>query len=135
MIFQYDKTNGFNAKDYNEIIDYIRECPNAEYRVEIKKKRKLRTPPQNRLYWLVLNWFRIETGNEKEDMHELFRKKFNMKLRKVTINGKTYIVELPGSTTVMDTKEFSEYYNKVENWFCEQGYTPPPIEDLEKLEN
>ena len=47
MIFNYDKTNGFNAKDYNEIIDYIRDCPNAEYRIEIKKIKNQRTLKQN----------------------------------------------------------------------------------------
>lgn len=61
MIFQFDKTNGFNIDQWNKIVDYARELPDQKFEVEfIKPKRTKRQ--NNALY----KWFEMISDEMKE---------------------------------------------------------------------
>lgn len=81
------------------------------YLVSIDKRKTIRSLPQNALYWLYLGIISNETGDNVDDLHEFFKRKF-IPARTMTIL-KTLVV-LPGTTTTLSKAEFSEYLSKIE---------------------
>jgi hypothetical protein len=46
------------------------------YTVEITEKKSRRTISQNSLYWLWLTCIEHETGTDRDDLHEYFKRKY-----------------------------------------------------------
>jgi hypothetical protein len=80
----------------------------------IKSKRSI---DQNSLYWLWLAAIESETGNSKEDLHEYFKDKYlGYKVNNVFDSEvKTRI-----STTKINTKEFTDYLEKIHLFVLEE---------------
>ena len=98
--------------DKPRVIEYIHKLPdNKQYTVKVKTKRHVRSASQNSLYWMWLTCIQDETGNNKNDLHEYFRSEFCNKNR-INLSQKT--IEIPVSTTTLDTKQFTEYLNKIQ---------------------
>jgi len=77
----------------------------------IKEYRKKRSLQANRLYWLIITAIADSIGDEKENVHVAYKKKF-LKWKEVELpGGLNYWVE--GSTPDADSKEFSEYIEKI----------------------
>ena len=89
---------------------FMIEMSKSKYVVTIKKYRKKRTLPMNSLYWVWLNGLADHIGTTADVLHELYKKKY-LQDRSVVICGHEY--KVAGSTTGLDTKEMSEYMNKV----------------------
>ena len=62
--------------------------PGKQYSLEFKELRPQRTLTQNSLYWLWLSAIEIETGNDRNDLHELFKQMF-LNCQEVPIFGMT----------------------------------------------
>ena len=96
----------------------------------IKPYSPPRNLEQNKLYWILLTWVQLETGNAKEYLHEMMKKKFLAWSRKrVKLNGKITYERLYGSTKKLNKKQFSEYFSKCELFFLENWVAPLPPHD------
>ena len=79
------------------------------YTVEVKEKRVRRTISQNALYWLWLTCISKETGNDKDELHEYFMRKY-LSPKFIRIFGtetETY------TTTELDTVNFKYYLDNI----------------------
>ena len=95
------------------------------HRVNIVKNRPRRTDRQNARYWpaLVVPFSRFleEQGEQvtPQQAHELLKRRF---LAKTWMDPKTgEALDYTESTTKLDTAEFNEYTEKVENWLADFG--------------
>src|SRR3990167_7206495 len=78
--------------------------------ITFKKRRRIRTDPQNRWYWgCVLALMEQTTGHTKEELHEAMKVRFNM--RTVRVGSK--IILIPDTTTELSTADFSAFCEKV----------------------
>jgi dTDP-4-amino-4,6-dideoxygalactose transaminase len=102
------KENKFTAKQFN---DYIKQLKDGKYTIEVKKWQNNRTNNQNNYYWMYLTIISDETGEDRNDLHELFKRKFLPPVYK-QIFGKEY--KFPSSTTKLNKQDFSEYIMKIE---------------------
>lgn len=116
-------------RDKESVASYITKLPDGKpYDVNVSLKREKRTINQNSLYWLWLTCIADETGNDKEILHSEFRK---MYLPKKSGHFFGDVVELPVSTTSLDTKQFTEYLYKIEVFVSQElGIILPHPEDL-----
>jgi hypothetical protein len=102
--------------------------------VTIELSRKKRSNPQNRYYWEVvvqmvqsaINDF----GNEfsKDETHEFLKAKFNYKEIEIT-DG--HYIDVPRSTTKLDTVTFMDYVAKIQRFATEMLgiYIPDPNQE------
>ncbi|WP_151711240.1 recombination protein NinB [Acinetobacter junii] len=120
--------------------------------VEIKPEAKDRSKAQNRLYWKWLHEIHRKTGNDEDQLHFEFKKKFLIGILKrdddeyaaMCLAIKTlkqseseqYEAIANGviretSTTRMDTKQFTEYLNLIEAFALKTfGLVLPVPDDL-----
>jgi hypothetical protein len=98
------------------------------YHVGITVKRATRSISQNSLYWLWLTCIRQETGNDKETLHEYFKQEFLGRRTVEIFNTEVYPLR---STTGLNTKEFTDYLDKIKVFAgTELGIILPLPEDL-----
>ena len=83
--------------------------------VSVVKHRDKRTTDQNSYYWWILEYIEKETGHSRLELHEIFKQNFlpevdgNYKeMSAFGLNGHTEL-----TTTNKDTKEFSDYIQKI----------------------
>jgi hypothetical protein len=82
--------------------------------LRIEPEINTRSMSQNKLYWLYLEVIERETGNNANDLHELFKRKFlPAKFIKVRIKGKETEIKIPSSTTELNKLEFVDYMDKI----------------------
>lgn len=108
---------------------------NQSYRVLFLEADKPRSMAQSKYYWMIINKFCKDThataGHDPKEFHEEMKKKFAFQIAE--INGSVY--ETEGSTSTMNTKEFSEFVENVRKFLLEFfDYETPnpneiPIED------
>jgi hypothetical protein len=124
MTFKILKTG-----DKRKVIDYISRLPETKrYTVEIKVKREKRSIPQNRLYWLWLTCIMDETGEHKDNLHEYF-KQYYLGADEKMVFGK-YRIFVTQTTTGLDTLQFTNYLNRIEQFAAtELGIILPHPED------
>lgn len=112
MRFLIDKIDGyFNIRT---ITEFFRTASNGCYMINITKQRKGRTINQNDWLWgcvypILLDGL-LDAGWEftsVEQVHEFFKKQ--MTQDKVVNYTTGEIVEIPMSTAIMDTHQFSMY--------------------------
>ena len=90
--------------------------------------KRNRSLAQNNLYWGWVGIMAQETGNANDDIHEWLKQRF-IAPSFVNINGETQ--EIRRSTTKLNTREMSEYLDKVEMWAnSELGILLPRPDDL-----
>ena len=81
--------------------------PNEEWEIDINKKKKRRTTPQNNLMWLWLDKIAKamsdKTGYEVHEMHILFKNNF-LDGKKISVGG---LEALEQTTTSLTTAEMS----------------------------
>ena len=83
-----------------------------EYVAEFKKKVRRRSVPQLKLYWVWMKAIEEQSGSgyTSEEIHEFNKSRF---LAKKNILG----VSLAASTSILDTKQMSEYLEKVQHFW------------------
>ncbi len=98
------------------------------YICTLKKENNKRTIDQNSLYWLWLTCIEQEIGQDKNDLHLLFKQMF-LPRKEVIIGLQIYHIET--STKDLNTFEFKQYLDKIQIFTAsELGITLPDPEDL-----
>ena len=153
------KTAVFTIKDHSDIgktINYLHNnynqanFENKPLVVEIRAETRDRSKAQNRLYWKWLHEIHRKTGNDEDQLHFEFKKKFLIGILKrdddeyaamclaisalkqseseqfeAIANG----VIRETSTTRMDTKQFTEYLNLIEAFALKEFGMVLPVPD------
>lgn len=86
-------------------------------------KKPKRTQRQNNYYWVYISEIASETGNDPEELHELFKARFLGLGVKVVLGEE---ITRNRSTTELSRLEFGEYIDKVADF---TGIQPPPPEN------
>lgn len=101
---------------------------NGKYTISVSKQANKRTAEQNRLYRKWLSLLEEETGNSQDSLHEFFKKKF-LSVELETIFGEE--VRRVNTTTTLNTKEFTDYLDKVNAFVAsELGIRLPQPNDM-----
>lgn len=99
-----------NNFDRDRVLGYIKRLDTTKpFTVEVTERRTVRTIPQNRLYRLWLTCISAETGNDVDDLHEYFKRKY-LEAKEITIFRE---VELRYTTTDLSTGAFTEYLERI----------------------
>jgi len=108
MIFLCTKRNNkFSIeKNFKEYTDKLKD---GLYQIEFEKQT--RSNQQNRFYWKYIRILSEETGDNENDLHEFFKRKF-LPPRFVRVLGRE--IKLPASTSKLSKKDFSEYIMRIE---------------------
>jgi len=116
-----------NEQSRKEIIEEINSLDlDNVYSIKITQKRGKRSIDQNALYWMWLTCIEQETGNERNDLHEYF-KRYILGAKEELIFGKKVVK----STTILNTAEFTQYLEKIQQFAnVELSITLPNPEDL-----
>ncbi len=97
--------------DRSMVIGYIQRLDIKKlYTVEIIEKKANRSISQNSLYWLWLTCIEFETGNNRDDLHDIFKHKFILP-KEVNILGEKI---MKWTTTDKDTLQFKHYLDKIQ---------------------
>ena len=116
-----------NGRLVIENLDKFREyLTTLQDRVQIivrKPKKKQRSNEQNRYLWgvcykLLSEW----SGDTTEEWHEICKQMFVEPTKKI-IDGNTY--EIRKSSTALNTKEFTDYIEKIRRFGAEHGVIIP----------
>lgn len=99
---------------------YLKENEGKTFRIE--QEVSTRTLSQNKLYWKFLGIIEMETGNNADDLHELFRRTM-LRPKIIKVLGRE--ITIPRSTTELKKLEFSDYLDKI------SSKTNIPIPDTE----
>jgi hypothetical protein len=117
-------------KDLQSLID-------LDVNLTVNKRKKKRSNPQNAYYWGVVVPLIREGLNgvgydvSKDETHDLIKYRF---ARRSLVNKDTgEVIETTGSTTEMDTFDFSKFIEKIQIWSVEylNVVIPSPNEELE----
>jgi len=88
--------------------NYLKESEGKLFRIE--RQITTRSLSQNSLYWLFLEVIEMETGNNAQELHEYFKRKY---LKPIFIKVLGHEIKIPGSTKNMKKVAFGEYLNKI----------------------
>lgn len=114
--------------DKNAAIAAIRDMDLSKPKqVEIRNVRKTRTLDQSALYWEWVSILADEFGNDKEEMHNALKIKI---LGPDLVNISGEIVYVPPKSRDKNTKDFSDYMDKVMAFALEYGIRLPTPEDM-----
>lgn len=129
---------GTGDKQLKILVDLIRALkPEEYYRVFVLDLKKARSTSQNRYLWFCYSVIAEHTGIDSEDLHELCKQMFNLKT--AMLNGT--LIEFPGTTKMLDTKDMTVYIDKVRRWALDElgCYIPQaneiPEDEILKLIN
>jgi hypothetical protein len=113
----------------NKAVDYLNSLFDKGKRVKVDVAKEKRSLNQNRLYWLWVACIEQETGNDKNNLHEFFTLEFLPLIQQMVFKKLIY---KRTSTTTLDTKQFTEYLNKIQIFSStELGLTLPNPEDVQ----
>ena len=97
--------------DRNMVIGYIQRLDIKKlYTVEVLEKKANRSISQNSLYWLWLTCIEHETGQDRNELHDLFKDMFILPVE-VEVLGRKIIRH---TTTDKDTLQFKLYLDKIQ---------------------
>lgn len=82
---------------------------------------------QNSLYWLYLGCIEEETGNDRYDLHDFFKRKF-LRVGESMLCGEEVVKTI--STSKLDTKQFAEYLRKIASFSAQEGIILPDPSDI-----
>lgn len=96
-----------------KMLEVFRDLPDGKYLVRISRNKPIRSLKANAYYWVLLSIIATETGYEREQLHEICKRKFNSDVilypsGEVDIVGK--------STTALNSAEHAAYVNKIKMW-------------------
>ena len=103
-------------------------CPKCHFEYDLLGSVQ-RSTPQNRAYFgLAAEKFAKEWGCDKETAHKVLAGEF-IGYNEITISGK--VVRVPKSSKSLNTKQFSEFFERVQRYGIENGiYIDSPNEGI-----
>lgn len=125
----------FNLKVVNKQLTFSSETHKALFNeflkdnegkiVQVSKYVPIRSNQQNNFYWLYLGMIESETGNNADDLHEYFKRKY-LKPEFIEVFGNE--VKIPGTTTKLTKADFTDYLDRI---CAESGVAIPDPTKLE----
>lgn len=112
----------FSKKDWTvtqSLSDCFRSLPDWDYKVEINKATRIRSPEQNRRYFLILTIIDTYSHTWTDELHELFKKEFLKPTYIVSKTDKRKKRKIKPSTTRLTTEEFIIYNDKIMQFWRE----------------
>lgn len=102
----------FQKKESKQkLFEYLKGL-NSVYKLEIKKDKNNRSGMQNRYYWgVVLKMIMEHTGDDKDDLHDYFKRKFLSYDKAIKATGEAYT--RTRDTHDLDTGEFETYLEEI----------------------
>src|SRR5882672_8658398 len=94
--------------------------PNSEYIITIKKNIPIRSIAHNRYYRACLKIIAIHTGHSEDELHDLFKLKFNYE-EWTFPNGE--VTRAPKTTKHMTVDQFCAYVDQVKHFSIETWAT------------
>jgi hypothetical protein len=101
-------------------------------KVDLTKHMPKRSTKQNALYWMWLTCIQDETGNDKDYLHDYFARKF-LGEEEIEVFGVKR--KVPKHTPDNDTKEFTEYLDKIMHFAREEQSIYLPMPDMRGYED
>ena len=102
--------------DKEMLINHLKSLGN-DYTVEVKPNKNNRTMNQNRYYWkCIVQELAKEIGYNTDEMHDALKIKFSSEWSQIEYKDKIIPIHNTKSTTVMNTKEFEDYCDKIRIW-------------------
>lgn len=86
--------------------------------VDLIEKRRPRTSPQNRWYWVLIQLLGIEMGYTRDEMHIVCKRELGLVYE---VNGQKFLA----STAKLDIAKMSEYIERLRAWAGALGYSLP----------
>jgi len=103
-----------NRRQFDEQVRGMKDGWQLE--ITVQRMRATRSPMANAYYWgVVLQHISECTGDDVEDLHEVFKRKFNPK--RVHLGDGDDVIG--GSTRTMKTTDFYEYVEKIRRFAAE----------------
>lgn len=90
--------------------------PDGEYKITIEKVKKIRSPEQNRLYWLILQIIDTYSHQGTDDIHAQFKKEFLKPTYVISTIDRRRRRKIAPSTAKLTTEEFAIYNKKIMAW-------------------
>lgn len=107
------------------IVSLFNKGGDVFWEVTIRIHRANRSKQQNAYYWVIMKLIGDYFGYTDEEMHEYFKGEF-LSPKESLVMG-TEVTIYP-TTTKLNTKEFNEYLEHINQLCAEQGFAvPPPI--------
>jgi hypothetical protein len=127
MIFHYETGQ---PQQHAELGQRLKNLTPGSYIVSIKRNRPIKSLGQSKyLFGVVYKTIAMETGMDDEQLHELFKLKFNP--QQVTLPNGSMTV-LPGSTKDFDTQEMTSFITKVKHFAAEElNIHIPELKDVD----
>lgn len=97
----------------------------------IAKPEVKRSVMQNAIYWKWMEVVSDETGNHKDAIHALMKKRFLSKRKLVKIGWKRNYVNIEGSTKELSVKRFTKYLDDIYQFFAERDLKLPTEDQLD----
>ena len=99
--------------DETSYLIWVASLDGKQVRVIVEQETRKRTDPQNKYYWgVIIELLSQELGYESEEVHNLLKSMFLK--RRVILKGKEYISI--GSTTKLNTAQFTDYIEKIKRF-------------------
>lgn len=109
----------YNNQDKEEALKKIASIDiKSKYIIDFKKYRKRRTISQNRLMWMWYRCIEDNLGQDSDELHYILRLKF-LPYKTIKVNKEP--CKIPISTTKLDTKQFTDYLEKIYIWASQEG--------------
>ncbi len=118
-----------NDSDKDRAISHIKALNiDKPWSVDIKPYKKNRSLSQNKMYWLWITCIGDSIGYERDELHAIMADKF-LPDEIVEYGGKQ--IKKDKSTSRLNTKEFTEYLEKIDRFAAaELGIVLPSPDDL-----
>jgi hypothetical protein len=114
-----------DAGKFSERLGRFRDGPVL---LTVERKYATRSTAQNALYWAcVVGLVAEHTGYTPDEIHDIYKAKFIPKAMAIADGNGEIVGEvvLGGSTTRMDTVQFSEFCERIREWAATLGVVIP----------
>lgn len=126
------KLNLANQLDVERFLLRSKTLIEKKAKIDLTEHKSKRSTKQNSLYWMWLTCIQDETGNDKNELHKYFASKF-LGVEEVEVFGvKQMKIK---STPDNDTKEFTDYLEKIRHFASEEQSIYLPLPQMQGYED
>lgn len=112
-------------QDKRKLYDTLKSL-HGKYEIAFKKVRDNRSLSQNNYYWGVVLPYALEAVNNEgnewnlDDLHDFFKSEFLKDFKVIIIDNLARQTKTVKSTSELNTKEFTDYIDRIVRWCAEQ---------------